>query len=180
MNVAMTDAFYLLFLFVFLSLFLWWSGGDFVFFIYSGQSVDHQIPPLLHNDEVITSDTDNANNSNSYFTSISCIDESTLLIPDNIPDCGSFLHDVISEQDVTDVIKCLKLDEACVPDHISHKLLKESLPVISKPLAYLFNISLCRSIFPSCWKIANVVPIFKGKEPYFANNYRPISLIRTQ
>ena len=137
------------------------------------------ITRLLHNDEVITSDDDKANISNAYFTSISCIDE-TLLIPDNIPDCGSFLHDVISEQDVTDVIKCLKLDEACVPDHISHKLLKESLPVISKPLANLFNISLCKSIFPSCWKIAYVVPIFKGKEPHFANNYRPISLLRAQ
>ena len=62
---------------------------------------------------------------NSYFTSISWIDESTLLIPDSIPECDSSLHDVIiSEQDVADVIKCLKLDKACGPDHISHKLLK--------------------------------------------------------
>ena len=153
----------------------WWRLCK---FLYSGKSVDHQIPPLLHNDEVITSDADKANIFNSYFTSISCIDESALLIPDNIPVCDSSLHEVIiSEQDVTDVIKCLKLDKACGPDHISHKLLKESLPVISKPLANLFNISLSKSIFPSCWKIANVVPIFKGKEPHFAKNYRPISLL---
>ena len=49
--------------------------------------------------------------------------------------CDSSLHDVIiSKQDVTDAIKCLKLDKACGLDHNSQKLLEESLPVISKPL----------------------------------------------
>ena len=80
----------------------WWRLCK---FLYSGKSIDHQIPPLLHNDEVITSDADKANIFNSYFTSISCIDESALLIPDNIPVCDLSLHEVIiSEQDVTDVI----------------------------------------------------------------------------
>ena len=80
-------------------------------FLYSGKNVDHQIPPFLHNDEVFTSDADKARICNSYFTSISRIDESTWLIPDSTPHCDSSLHDVIiSEQDVTDIIKCLKLD----------------------------------------------------------------------
>ena len=46
----------------------WWRLCK---FLYSGKSIDHQIPPLLHNDEVITSDADKANIFNSYFTSIS-------------------------------------------------------------------------------------------------------------
>ena len=65
----------------------------------------------------------------------------------------------------------------CDPDHISHNLLKSSLPVISKPLANLFNILLSKYIFPPCWKIANIVLTYKGKEPHVAKNYRPISVL---
>ena len=47
-----------------------------------------------------------------------------------ISECDSSRYDVIInlEQDVTDVIKCLKLDKVCGPDHICHQqlLLKES------------------------------------------------------
>ena len=37
------------------------------------------------------------------------------------------------------------------------------LPVISKPFETLFNITLSKSIFSSCWKIANTLLIFKGE-----------------
>ena len=33
------------------------------------------------------------------------------------------------------------------------------------------------NIFPSQWKIANVVPVFKKNDPQKVNNYRPISLL---
>ena len=32
-------------------------------------------------------------------------------------------------------------------------------------------------LFPNQWKLANLVPIHKGKETHLVNNYRPISLL---
>jgi len=39
------------------------------------------------------------------------------------------------------------------------------------------NFCLSLSHFPSCWKIAQVVPLFKKGDPLACNNYRPISLL---
>ena len=113
-----------------------------------------------------------------YFTSISSINEAELHLPPNLPPCRSSLHDIdILEQDVTDIIKCLPPNKACGPDFISHTLLRESLPIIAQPLMKIFNLSISNSKFPDAWKLANVSPIFKSKEPYLTKNYRPISLL---
>ena len=37
--------------------------------------------------------------------------------------------------------------------------------------------SLNESCFPSCWKEANVISLFKKGESNMPNNYRPVSLL---
>ena len=124
----------------------WWHLCK---FIYSGKVEDHSIPPILSNDSIFTKDADKANIFNDYFTSISNIDETNLSIPSDIPFCASTLHNIhISETDVTDIIKSVKTNKACGPDKINHKILKEALPVIVKPLSDLFNLSLSTATFP--------------------------------
>lgn len=50
-------------------------------------------------------------------------------------------------------------------------------PAIIDPLVNLFNFSLLMSSLPSGWKLANVVPVFKGSgKRNNLENYRPISL----
>jgi hypothetical protein len=44
-------------------------------------------------------------------------------------------------------------------------------------LARLFNMSLSKGIFPACWKLANILPIFKKDDPSITLNYRPVSLL---
>jgi len=46
-------------------------------------------------------------------------------------------------------------------------------------LCDLFNSCLNTQKMPSCWKIANVCPIFRKGDPSLASNYRPISLLNT-
>ena len=43
----------------------------------------------------------------------------------------------------------------------------------------VFNKSMSMGEFPSIMKLAVVVPLYKGKEQYLENNYRPISLLTT-
>ena len=64
-------------------------------------------------------------------------------------------------------------------DEISNVLLKELSPTICTPLEIIFNKSLEEGSFPKNMKLADVVPLFKTKERYLVNNYRPISLLVT-
>ena len=63
------------------------------------------------------------------------------------------------------------------PDGISFKRLKAVSDLIISPLNTIFQHSLFEGIFPSVWKKATVVTLFKGKgsrdDP---SSYRPISL----
>ena len=63
------------------------------------------------------------------------------------------------------------------PDGISFKLLKAVSDLIISPLNTIFQHSLFEGIFPSVWKEATVIPLFKGKasrgDP---SSYQPISL----
>ena len=93
-------------------------------------------------------------------------------------ECLSTLcHVYISSQDVTDIIKSLKLNKACGFDLITHTLLKESIGVLSLPLSTLFNKSLSVCRFPEKWKLTNVTSIYKSKDSNIMNNYPPISLL---
>jgi hypothetical protein len=56
-------------------------------------------------------------------------------------------------------------------------MLKMSPEKIAKPLKIIFNKSLAQGKYPSVWKIADVISIFKKGDSSLPSNYRPISLI---
>ena len=56
-------------------------------------------------------------------------------------------------------------------------LVKLAAPYIAKALAKIFNESLLTGIFPSDWKEAKVIPVYKSGTKSNMNNYRPISII---
>ena len=153
----------------------WWKLCK---YFYTGKANHHTIPPIINNDEILVKDEDKADAFNEYFTSISDIDNPFSELSDNMGECLSTLcHVYISSQDVTDIIKSLKLNKACGFDLITHTLLKESIGVLSLPLSTLFNKSLSVCRFPEKWKMANITPIYKSKDSNILNNYRPISLL---
>jgi hypothetical protein len=39
-----------------------------------------------------------------------------------------------------------------------------------------FNKSLHQNIFPTDWKLAHAIPLFKAGDKSFPSNYRPVSL----
>ena len=64
-------------------------------------------------------------------------------------------------------------------DNISNILLKELIPFLCEPLCIIINQSLGSGIFPDLMKLAEVVPLHKGKACDQETNYRPISLLTT-
>ena len=64
-------------------------------------------------------------------------------------------------------------------DDISNLLLKKLQSVLVYPLQIIFNKSLSEGIFPDSMKLADVIPLFKGRNKAVLTNYRPISLLPT-
>ena len=115
---------------------------------------------------------------NSYFTKISCIDETHAKLPVFYPKTEDHLTEiVVTPEDVESIISILDLNKASGPDEISHRMLKPVSKAISFPLADLFNKSLRQESFPEFWKLANVTPIYKKGETNNVSNYRPVSLL---
>ena len=68
-------------------------------------------------------------------------------------------------------------DTAAAGDCLSSKILKLIAPALLPFLAHLFNLCLSQGVFPSPFKKAIVVPVYKNGNPLEFTNYRPISLL---
>lgn len=140
------------------------------------------IPPLKtndgNNDNFVYSDIEKANCLNDFFVSISSVDDSNIALPAFYSKTNiSIDMIVINESEVSDVLKILQTNKACGNDLISHRMLKGTVTTVSKPLATIFNRSINESQYPSAWKLANVIPLFKKGCAQTPSNYRPISLL---
>ena len=83
------------------------------------------------------------------------------------------------ELEIKDILSKLPSKTSSGFDAISNKLLKDLTSSITHPLSIIYNKSLLEGTFPSRMKLAITVPLYKGKEKFLVNNYRPISLLLT-
>lgn len=61
--------------------------------------------------------------------------------------------------------------------NISSKILKSALTQMIPQLTELYDKCLQQAIFPEVWKMATVVPLFKGGDRENVSNYRPVSML---
>jgi hypothetical protein len=78
---------------------------------------------------------------------------------------------------VLEALKSLKTCKSTGTDNISARFLKIAAPVIALSIAKIINMSLETAVFPTRWKTANVIPLYKDGERDNVTNYRPISIL---
>lgn len=80
-------------------------------------------------------------------------------------------------QDVMSALNKLKPKRSIGSDNIPPYILKGCSELFVEPLLFIFNLVLSSSIFPTRWKHAKIIPIFKKGERDIIKNYRPISIL---
>ena len=68
---------------------------------------------------------------------------------------------------------------SCAYDLVSNKILKATIDIITPYLVVLFNKCIKEGVFPNSFKLAEVIPLFKGGDRQDPDRYRPISLLPT-
>ena len=89
----------------------------------------------------------------------------------------TFRFGYVSVVEVTCHLKKLKRKKAAGHDNLPAGLLKDSADVISIPLAHIINLSLRSGVFPTSWKVAKILPLYKSGASDQFGNYRPISIL---
>ena len=116
------------------------------------------------------------NNANSIKNSVKNIREYLSAITKNTK---SMFWQPATIPEISKIISNLPNKKSSGHDNIDNVLVKQLGPQLYHPLCILFNRSLNEGIFPTRMKLAEVVPLYKGKEHYLTTNYRLISLLIT-
>lgn len=88
-----------------------------------------------------------------------------------------FEFSYVSKVYIQKELKLLKRSKATGFDDLPPNLIKDSAEMISKPMAFIVNLSLKTGVMPTEWKIALIKPLHKSGEGANPDNYRPISIL---
>ena len=114
---------------------------------------------------------------NTYFSSQTVVHNTNTQLPP-IQHIDHPLESItITTQDVSDVFQHLDITKVCGPDTNMPRLLEEGCHVLAHPYSSIFNRSLEQGYFPSSWKDANVIQIYKKEDKSLPSNYRPVSIL---
>ena len=90
----------------------------------------------------------------------------------------TFSLSAISPDEVDKIIKNLKNSKSCGVDNLDTYILKLTRQHIVPSICHILNLSIQSRKFPTKWKVAKVVPLYKGKGSKFdTKNYRPVAIL---
>ena len=93
-------------------------------------------------------------------------------------DYEGFHFEEISEYEILKLVKEIKISKSSAYRELSSRLFKDAFLILTKELAYLFNICIKSGVFPNEWGCAEVTPIPKVGDLHQVKNWRPISQIK--
>ena len=89
----------------------------------------------------------------------------------------SFSFQPTTDEHVAEKLHQLNSKKATGFDHIPAKLLKVSADIIAPSLTPQINNNIATSCFPTELKTAQVIPVYKKKDPLDKAIYRPVSIL---
>ena len=137
------------------------------------------IPPIFNGPEVLSSSKDKAELFSNIFSTNSTLDDSGHAVPEFPLRTNKVLDSCcITPAKISSIISNLDASKATGPDGIPVILFQKCAPELSPVLSRLYNKCIAESCFPSSWKFASVIPVFKNcGDRSNPRNYRPISLL---
>ena len=88
----------------------------------------------------------------------------------------SIFFNPATKEEIIAIAQSFASNKAAGYDNIPMSLIKESIHIISEPLAHIINLSIAYGIVPDQMKIARVIPLFKADDQSFTS-YRPVSVL---
>ena len=82
----------------------------------------------------------------------------------------------VTEHNVRRVLMSVNTGKAAGPDGISGRVLKTCANQLAPVLTTIFNLSLAKSVVPTCFKRSTIVPVPKNSSPACMNDYQPVAL----
>ena len=153
----------------------WWSIVNKV----CGRENSSTIPPIIENELPIFDSKEKACIFNDYFVLQTELPLANAVPPIIQPyQTQQFLSNIIAtEEQVLELMKGVDISKACGYDGIGNKIIKLCSEGFHVYFSYFINLSLSLGQYPSAWKLANVIPLFKNDNPQHKVNYRPVSLL---
>ena len=146
-----------------------------------GQNNSSVIPSLVTNDgNLLNDDFQKASAFNNFFAEASSLDDSLASLPldaSTLDGISTLDNIIVTEQEVKDQLQILNTKKSYGHDGLSPMFLKNSGDSLVQPITKLLNLSMSTCLFPSTWKKANVLPLYKKGDKNQLNNYRPVSLL---
>ena len=99
---------------------------------------------------------------------------------------GDFMGEAILDEFVLTPTTPQEVEELCLDleagkgmgwDEISPRVIKGVARELSGSLSRFYNSCMREGYYPTCFKVARVVPIFKSEDPTEFSNYRPVSVL---
>ena len=84
---------------------------------------------------------------------------------------------LIDTDDIIKLVREVKILKSSGMDDLPTRICRDAFLVLSQQLAHMFNSSIQTGTFPDKWKLAKIVPLFKGGDRENVSNYRPVSLL---
>ena len=130
------------------------------------------IPPLIYNNQFITDFKEKSELFDSFFAKqCSLIETGSKLPIQMLGRTNKSLNSItFNDGDILSIISNLDPNKAHGHDQISIRMLQICAKLICKPLHLIFSSCMESGIFPSEWKMANVVPVYKTDDKQNVKN----------